>query len=118
MLRLLNYGNYGIFLIMGNAGFISSTVAIVVEIVIVMAIVIAIVKVIVIVIVRIGVMVMVIVIVIAIVKVTVTCCKLNFRKKMLVFHGTSVELTHRHVYAMELAVHIYYGTRRSRSTTI
>ena len=25
-LRTLNYGNYGIFLIMGNAGFISSTV--------------------------------------------------------------------------------------------
>ena len=24
-LRTLNYGNYGIFLIMGNAGFISST---------------------------------------------------------------------------------------------
>ena len=26
-LRTLNYGNYGIILIMGNAGFISSTVA-------------------------------------------------------------------------------------------
>ena len=26
-LRTLNHGNYGIFLIMGNAGFISSTVA-------------------------------------------------------------------------------------------
>ena len=26
-LRTLNYGNYGIFLIMGNAGFISSTVS-------------------------------------------------------------------------------------------
>ena len=25
-LRALNYGNYGMFLIMGNAGFISSTV--------------------------------------------------------------------------------------------
>ena len=25
-LRALNYGNYGIFLFMGNAGFISSTV--------------------------------------------------------------------------------------------
>ena len=25
-LRTLNYGNYGIFLIMGNAGFLSSTV--------------------------------------------------------------------------------------------
>ena len=25
-LRTLNYGNYGIFLIMGNAGYISSTV--------------------------------------------------------------------------------------------
>ena len=25
-LRTLNYGNYGLFLIMGNAGFISSTV--------------------------------------------------------------------------------------------
>ena len=25
-LRILNYGNYGIFLIMGSAGFISSTV--------------------------------------------------------------------------------------------
>ena len=27
-LRTLNYGNYGIFLVMGNAGFISSTVVI------------------------------------------------------------------------------------------
>ena len=27
-LRTLNYGNYGIFLIMGNAGFISSTVGV------------------------------------------------------------------------------------------
>ena len=26
-LRILNYGNYGIFLIMGNAGFISSNVS-------------------------------------------------------------------------------------------
>ena len=25
-LRTLNYGNYGIFLVMGNAGFVSSTV--------------------------------------------------------------------------------------------
>ena len=27
-LRTLNYGNYGIFLILGNAGFISSTVSV------------------------------------------------------------------------------------------
>ena len=31
-LRTLNYGNYGIFLIMGNAGFISSTVVLRVDI--------------------------------------------------------------------------------------
>ena len=27
ILRTLNYGNYGLFLIVGNAGFISSTVS-------------------------------------------------------------------------------------------
>ena len=30
-LRTLNYGNYGIFLIMGNAGFCPSTVSVAVE---------------------------------------------------------------------------------------
>ena len=30
-LRTLNYGNYGIFLIMGNAGFCPSTVSVIIE---------------------------------------------------------------------------------------
>ena len=33
-LRTLNYGNYGIFLIMGNAGFCPSTVVVVIIIVV------------------------------------------------------------------------------------
>ena len=41
-LRTLNYGNYGIFLIMGNAGFCPSTVVVVeVEVVVVVAVAVA-----------------------------------------------------------------------------
>ena len=39
--RTLNYGNYGIFLITGNAGFLSPTVVIVIAVLIVIAIVVS-----------------------------------------------------------------------------